>query len=363
MHNAVYTAGHLLTVVGDGTLLAYPFDAGRLRIMGEPSRVAERVGGSSTYLASFSASDNGVLAYAGGLAMSTRLTWFDRQGNARGSATDIGDFVSFRLSPDGTRLALSRVDPVPNTSDIWLLEIARGVLARFTSGPFMDTWPVWSPDGARIIFRSDRTGGNYLFEKGSTGTQPERQITAFDAPFPSDWSTDGRRLLFHVAGPSTAYDVRAVDPTGANPTTIAQTPFNDIHGAFSPDGGWVAYASDESGRMEVYVQPFAQPGTRSLVSTGGGSEPRWRRDGRELFYLAPDGTLMAVVVTAAPAFEIGTPQALFRPRVPAGSLFRTSYDVTADGQRFLVNTVVEGAGATPITVVVNWTPDRGGGRK
>jgi WD40-like Beta Propeller Repeat len=353
--NVLYTAGHLLTV-RDGTLLAYPFDADRLRITGEPARVAERMGGSSSNLASFSASHGGVIAYASGLTTFSRLTWFDREGHPLGTATDVGDYVNFRLSPDGTRLAIGRVDPLTSTSDIWLLEVARGVLTRFTSHALSDTSPIWSPDGTRIIFRSDRAGGNFLFEKASTGGLVERQLGTTDASFPTDWSPDGKLLMFHVPSPSTTYDVKTITPAGAKPTTFVQTAFADIDGRFSPDGRWVAYASDESGRMEVYVQPFAQAASKWQVSTSGGSEPRWRRDGRELFYLAPDGTLMAAAVTARSTLEIGAPRALFRARVPfAGSLFRTNYDVTADGRRFLVNTVVEGAGATPITVAVNWS--------
>jgi eukaryotic-like serine/threonine-protein kinase len=352
--NALYAAGQLLTV-RDGTLLAYPFDADRLRITGEPARVAERVGGSSSNFASFSASQGGVLAYAGGLTTFSRLTWFDREGKALGTATDIGDYVNFRLSPDGARLAIGRVDPLTSTSDIWLLDVARGVLTRFTSHPLTDTAPIWSPDGTRIVFRSDRAGGNFPFEKAATGGQPERQIGTDDTSFPTDWSPDGKLLLFHTPAASTSYDVRAIPPSGGKPTPVVQTPFADIDGRLSPDGRWVAYASDEPGRMEVFVQPFAQSGNKWQVSTGGGSEPRWRRDGRELFYLAPDGTLMAVAITATSAVEIGAPRVLFRARVPfAGSEFRTNYDVTADGRRFLVNSVVEGAGATPITVVVNW---------
>jgi Tol biopolymer transport system component len=356
--NAIYAPPGYLLTVHNGALLAHPFDEKSMQIVGDPVRVADQVAGSSTQLASFSASANGVLAYSSGLTTLSRLEWFDRQGKALGAATEVGDYVNFRLSPDDRRVAVSRADPQTNTSELWLLELARGVLTRFTFDAANDTAPVWSPDGKRVFFRSDRAGGNYPFEKPSTGAEPERQVSSgFEAVFPTDWSPDGKFIVYHTGSSKTAsYDVMVLPRSGgAGPEPFAQSTFIEIDGHFSPDQRWLAYASDESGRMEVYVQPFPRSGSRWQVSTGGGSEPHWRRDGKELFYLAPDRKIMAVTVRAASTFESDAPRPLFQTRAPfPGTIYRMNYDVTGDGTRFLVNTLVEGASSSPIYVVVNW---------
>ena len=369
-YNAVYApAGHVLTL-RDGTLLAYPFDERTLRTTGEPVRVAERVGGSSLNLASFSvssASDTGALAYTGGLRALNRLEWFDRAGRPLGVATDPGDYVAFRLSPDGRQVAFSRVDPQRDTSDIYLMDVARHVETRFTSDPGSDVSPIWSPDGRHIVFRSDRAGGNFAFSKPSNGAAPDRQLgPGFDLQFTTDWSIDGRFLVGHTNSFTGSYDVvtLALNGTavlevgkGVKPIAFADSEFAERDGAFSPDGRWLAYASDASGRMEVYVAPFPRAGGARRISIAGGSEPHWRRDGRELFYLAPDRTMMAVDVTTGAALENGTPHPLFRTQAPfPGWFWRRNYDVSADGGRFLVTTPLEG-GAAPssISVVMNWT--------
>jgi len=355
--SAVYSPPGYLLTVRDQALLAYPFDNTLMRVVGNPVRIAEHVGGSSSQMASFSVSANGVLGYAGGLTTLSRLEWYDRQGRALGTATDGGDYANFRLSPDARRVAVSQSDAQTNTGDLWLLEFSRNVVAtRFTFDPANDTAPTWSPDGNRIVFRSDRAGGNFLFEKPAAGGEPERLLGAFDAPFPTDWSPDGKFILYHFPAASGNYDVNLVAPEkDAKPVPFASSPFTEIDGRFSPDGRWIAYSSDESGRMEVYVQPFPRSGSMWQVSTGGGSEAHWRRDGKELFYLAPDRKIMAVAVRGGSTFEREAPRPLFQTRVPfPGSIYRMNYDVTADGARFLVNTPVEGAGSSPINVVLDW---------
>ena len=369
-YHAVYARPGYLLTLRDGTLLAYPFDERALRTTGEPVRVAERVGGSSVNLGSFSeswASDAGVLAYAGGLAAAlNRLEWFDRAGTSLGVATDPGDYVSFRLSPDGRQVAFSRVDPQRGNSDVYLMDVERRVETRFTSDPGNDVSPVWSPDGTQIVFRSDRAGGNFAFWKPSNAAAPEHQLgPGFEIQFTTDWSRDGKVLVGHTNSPSGSYDLMTLAlnggaapdaAPGARPVAFADSEFGERDGVFSPDGKWLAYVSDASGREEVYVAPFPRAGGARRVSVAGGSEPHWRRDVKELFYLAPDRTMMAVDVTTGATLETGTPHPLFRTQAPSpGSFWRMNYDVTADGSRFLVTTPVEGAApASSINVVLNW---------
>jgi Tol biopolymer transport system component len=284
------------------------------------------------------------------------LTWFDREGRSQGQATEVGDYVSFRFSPDGRRLAFARVDPVTNTSDIWLMDVARHVETRLTFDPLTDSSPIWSPDGKRIVFRSDRAGGDFPFEKSSTGDEPERLMAPLDVAFPTDWSSDGKFILYHTTSHTrTSYGLMLFQVSDRKPAVFTNSTFVEMQGRFSPDGRWVAYASNESGRLEIYVQPFPRSAGKWRVSTGGGMEPRWRRDGKELYYLAPDGALMTVPANATSTFQSGTPRRLFQTRVPfLGSPYRSNYEVAGDG-RFLVNTLVEGAASSPISVVLNWT--------
>jgi Tol biopolymer transport system component len=367
-YNAVYARPGYLLTLRDGTLLAYPFDEGSLRTTGEAIRVAERVGGSSVNLASFSlsgATDASVLAFAGRTRVLNRLEWFDRTGRSLGSATDDGDYVSFRLSPDGRQIAFSRVDPQRDTSDIYLMDIARHVETRFTSDPGNDVAPIWSPDGSHVVFRSDRAGGNFPFWKPSNGSQAERQLgPGFDVQFTTDWSRDGKFIIGQTNSVAGLYDVLTLAVNGgsvvqaargAGPVPFADSEFAEGDSMFSPDGRWVAYASDASGRMEVYVAPFPRAGGAQRLSVSGGSEPHWRRDGKELFYLALDRTMMAVDVTTGAKLWSGTPHPLYRTQAPfPGGFWRQNYDVTADGSRFLVTTPVEEAPASSISVVLNW---------
>jgi serine/threonine protein kinase len=238
-----------------------------------------------------------------------------RTGKSRGQATTVGDYVNFRLSPDGKQVAFTRVDLQTHTSDIWLLDLARGgIETRFTSHPATDTAPIWSPDGSQILFRSDRAGGNFPFVKPVSGAESERQLQVkFNMSFPADWSPDGRFIAFHGSATLGSYDVTVIDwPSGTKPTPFADSPFTEMDSHFSPDGRWLAYASDVSARMEVYVQAFPKSGNVIRVSSNGGSEPHWRRDGRELFFIGADRMVMAVPVVLGTSFQAGSPVALFQ---------------------------------------------------
>jgi Tol biopolymer transport system component len=355
--------GHLL-FLREGTLLAQSLDARRFELAGEPFPVAEQVG---SYLSSgfFSVSANGALAYRSAPSSNSQLTWFDRGGKSLGTLGSPADyFGGLALSPDGKRVAVSEMDQAGKTA-IWLLE-ARGVHTRFTFD-MQSEMPTWSPDGTRLVFYSTRDGSGNIYQKDSSGSGNEELLSKSGSP--ADWSPDGRYLLYNFLDLKTNHrDLWVLpDPAGPpenhKPMPYLRTPFDKRQAQFSPDGHWIAYASDESGpgQYQIYVQSFPAGAGKFQVSTGaGGTQPRWRRDGKEIFYLAANGKLMAVEAQTAPRFEAKAPQALFDPRIPRNRLppwVDFGYDVTADGKRFLVNsdpTAPESSASAPITVMVNW---------
>ena len=353
-------AGHLL-FVREGALMAQPFDPSRLEFAGDAVPIAEQVSGGPPVIgAYFSASATGVLAYRTGPALAggiLRLTWFDRQGKVLSTVLDPATYNAPALSPDGTRVAYrSDGQGAGSNPDIWLHDVARGTSTRFTFDPATDTAPVWSPDGSRLAFGSDRAGAGNLYLKVATGAGNEELLfQSGEGKTPTDWSRDGRFLLFNSNAPKTGSDLWVLPMTGdRKPTPYLRTQFNETNGRFSPDGRFVAYQSDASGTDEIYVQPFPDPGGgKWMVSKEGGIMPRWQRDGKELFYLNRSGTtMMAVDVALSPTFQAGIPKVLFSVRAgPA------AYDVSADGQKFVKFATVEAnpAGPTaPITVVLNW---------
>ncbi len=362
---ALYTSsGHVLFQDGD-TLMGQAFDAERLELRGQAFVVEGGVGRSSTGSGSYSVSGTGTLAFAGPLSTPSRLTWFDRTGTPSDSVASPGDYTDFRLSPDQTRLAASLVDPKTGFPDIWITDLTRRSSAPFTFGPAVNASPVWAPDGARIIFRTTRTGGFGEFYAKSAGGGGKEELVLSQTVTRasnflssvvvlSDWSPDARHLLFS-AMTSSDYDLWLLPLAGdAKPVSFLAAPGDQWHGNFSPDGRLVAYSSSESGRVEVYVQTFPLTDRQWSVSTTGGYEPRWRADGRELYYLSLDQKLMAVAVGPGPSF--GAPTELFQVRVADGvSLPRTHYVPSRDGQRFLINTPTGDAAVVPITVVLNWT--------
>lgn len=355
------TGGYLL-FMRDNALVAQAFDADRLQLSGEPLTVAEGVlsyptdAGPTAY-AAFSVSTNGHLFYLLGSAEVTQLTWFDRAGKSQGPIAAQGTYSEPRFSPDGKRVVAPRED-VPG-SDLWMIDLARGTTTRFTFDPKPDVSPIWSPDGSRVVFASPRAGKHWLYQKLSSGAGGDELLLQTDRDaFPDDWSSDGRFILYEVnAGPQTRFDLWVLPLFGdRQPFPFLQGEFDETHAQFSPDGRFVAYVSNESGRPEVYVQSFPGPGGKWQVSTGGGDQPQWRRDGKELFYVAPDKNLMAVPVTVGGSFETGTPVSLFRTRVRTTALTdeRNNYIFTPDGQRFLISNLLEEGNKQPIMVVLNW---------
>ena len=362
--NAKYASGSVL-FMRDTTLMAQPFDVKRLELTGEAVPVAERVqiGGASGRTGAFSVSQTGVLAYQAQTDVGSQPVWVDRTGKqigVLGDPADYGDYGGIELSPDGTHVAVSLRDSATLTNDIWLFDAARGLRTRFTFDPANEISSIWSPDGSRLVFDSNRKGPGELYQKASSGAGNEDVLLADNvAKRPVSWSPDGRFILYvRFPGGSTVDHLWVLPLFGdRKPFPFLQTPFNETHGQFSPDGHWIAYQSSVSGRAEVYVAPFPGPGGKWQISTVGGRFPRWRRDGKELFYLAPDNRLMAATVNGqGSAFEVGAVRPLFQAGTrTAGDPAAYPYDVSAGGQRFLVNTFLDQAAQAPITIVQNWT--------
>ncbi len=350
--------GYLLFMRGS-TLFAQPFHANKFELTGEAIPVAEQVGYDATYFrGDFSVSEGGVLAYRSGGFLNTQPIWFNRAGKQLGAIGARGNYLNLSMLPDQKQVAAARIDADTSRRDIWLIDLVRGITSRFTFGPLNNWLPLWSPDGSRIVFTSSREGGQGLYEKLLSGTgREEVLLKSATTIYPTDWAPDRRVLLYDSTDPKTKSDLWVLPLFGdRKPIPFLQTPFNEVHGQFSPNGRWIAYGSDESGNQEVYVQPFPAAGAKLQISIEGGVQPKWSQDGKELFYTTMDRKLMAVKVNSnSSKFEAGVPEALFQTRIPDLTNARNRYVVSRDGQRFLINTVVEGAGTAPITVVLNWT--------
>ncbi len=346
-----------------GALVARKLDlAGRV-LTGDPVPLAERVGVDSLANGGFAVSAAGAVAYRVGGGGSRQLTWVDRTGKSVGVAGEPDQNAPRfpELSPDGRHVVMDRT--VQGNIDIWVRDLLRGGLTRLSFDAMADVMPAWSPDGRRIAFTSYRTGINALYLKPSDGSGAEERL--LDSPntrVPQDWSRDGRWLLYYETHPTTGRDLWAVDMTSPDHTLrlVANTIAEEVLAQVSPDGRWVAYQTNESGRFEVVVQSFPDVGGKWQVSTAGGVSPRWRADGKELYFLAPDATMTAVPVTAAgTSFAAGTPVTLFPARIVDGGTLarsRPQYAVARDG-RFLINQPVADATAEPITLILNWNSE------
>jgi len=270
-------------------------------------------------------------------AIDGRLTWFSRAGKKVGTLGDPGIYRTLTISPDGMRVAAERTDPQTQNKDIWLIDVATGTMTRFTSNPAWDAFPTWSHDGSRIVFTSNRGGVYDLYQKASNGAGAEELFyKSIEGKAANSWSPDGKFLIYYSIGQPTHLKLlAATGPADRQPVPLVDLKFGSVTGRFSPDGRWIAYSSNESGKNEVSVRPFdAATGTAGdpiVVTSGGGRTPLWRGDGKELFYIGPDGMATAVEVDAGAAFHAGAPKALF-PVTP-GILF---WDVSPDGTRFLM---------------------------
>ena len=350
------SSGHLL-YAREATLFAMPFDADRIEPTGEPSPVIEGVGADpGDGRALFAVADDGTLVYGLGAAVERKLVWVDRQGVEQPAAGTLQQYIDPRLSPDGKRLAVFIQES--NAYDIWLLELGRGTLTRLTFGG-QNARPLWSPGGERVIFGSNRGGGvNFnIFSKPADGSGTAEQLTTGAYRIPTSISSDGKTIVFRQNSETTGRDIGMVRLEGeSEPEMLLQTSFEEHTGMLSPNDRWLAYVSNDSGREEIFLRPFPGPGGKVQISTEGGTEPLWSRDGGEIFYRIGD-KMMAVAISTEPQFAPGSPTLLFEGGdlsvVPGGNP-GTGYDVARDGRFLMVRAEESSAAAMQINVVLNW---------
>ena len=361
--NMAFANGHLL-FANRNTLMAQPFDEASLQTTGEAfPLLTEHINfDGSRSSAAFTASQNGTLVYHKGEsgAVGISLAWHDRSGKQTGIVGSADFFYGIRLSPDGRRVAASYLDKTTGNVDTWLYDINRALWTRFTFQEAMEKSPIWSPDGRTIVFALNPNKNSDLYMRAANGAASEELLfESTQDKYPSDWSRDGRFLTFNSIDGGNNFDIwilpMSPEATGERkPFVFLKTAFDERRATFSPDGRWIAYQSNESGRDEVYIRPFPSPGGKWQVSTGGGTRPRWRGDGKELFFLSADfkmmsaevrsGTSTVEIVSVKPLFQIGN--------LSSGTA--NLYDVTADGQRFLAETIQRNENSPPLTLVVNW---------
>jgi len=352
----IYAAGHLLWMRGD-TLVAPEFDIETLNLSGQPHPIASPISSRGITGQMNLTAAAGILLYYAGRSFS-QLRWLDRAGKPRGLVGEPRDYNMFRLSSDGRRIAASILGEKFRASDLWLMDESGTRVNRLTFDPGANWWPIWSPDDRWMIFAAGDP--MKLIRKEASGAGVEQPLNlSSNGQHPTDWSRDGRFILYYQVAADTQRDLWTlpVTPEGkpaGEPRVYLRTRFNELSGHFSPEAKprWVAYTSDESGRSEVYVQAFPEAGSKGQISTGGGRSPVWCARGDELFYLTPDNKLMAVAVKlGADSVKAGVPHELFTLPVSEGTI--GPYDVAPDGQSFLVATEPSQA-AQPLSVIVNW---------
>ncbi len=355
--SAAYANGHLL-FAREQTLMAQPFDAKKLQTTGDMFPVVERLYFFNlTGNASFTVSQNGILAYQTGVAETTpNLHWYDRMGKQTMAIDQANIYTDLRLSPDGKRIAFSLYDGKTRSGQIWIYDKGRSLFTRLTFGLGSHRLPAWSPDGRSIVFSSDRNGKFGLYLRASSGAGSEEVLLKSNLSIhASDWSRDGQYLAYYANDAKTSGDLWILPMNSTNerkPFPFLQTEFNETRPNFSPDGRWVSYQSNESGTNEIYVRPFPGPASKWQVSTNGGSRPRWRQDGKGLFYLGNDNKIYAAEIKLnSTTAEVGSVVPLFQTNAFVGG-FRDGYDVSADGQRFLVSELEQQT--APVTVVLKW---------
>ncbi len=357
--NPAYAAPGYLLYRRDNALVAQRFDPQTFALSGEPRTISDGVQYfPQTDLALFGVAGNRTLVFQTGKgAAKSQLIWFDRSGKQLGTVGQPGFLADPRLSPDGRRVAFQQTDSDGRHVDIWIRDLANDAIARLTFGPGLDELPVWSPDAKRIAYAANHNLNYGLYQKNADGSGSEQEMAKSSGAYRQgfwDWSRDGQYLLVWENG-----ELWYLSRSDLQRKPLFQGNWIVRNAQFSPDGKWIAYSSNETGNWEIYVSPFPVVNSKWQVSRGSGEEPRWRRDGKELFYLSAEGKMMAVSVKTSPNFESGTPLALFqahlRQSISANDL--VSYDVSADGLRFLINAKVDEPNAASLAVVLNWSSE------
>ena len=357
--NAAYADPGYLLYWRDSALVAQRFDPRSYALSGEPHTISDEVQYfPQTDLAVFDVAGKNILAVQTGKgAAKSQLLWFDRSGKQVGAVVaPPGEFANPNLSPDGRRMAIDQTDSDGRHQNVWIHELANNSLTRLTFSPGLNQDPVWSPDGKRIVYASSQKLNFTIYGKNADGSGSEQEIAdlAVAQQGPWDWSRDGKYLLIRKGE-----EVWYMTVADRQLKLFMQGPWLVRNAQFSPDSRWVAYSSNETGNWEIYVSAFPNPSSKWQVSRGGGEEPRWRRDGKELFFLSGDGKMTAVPVGTGSNFESGPPATLFQVhrRQPVSAMDFFSYDVMADGQKFLINTKVDEPNAAPLSIILNWASE------
>jgi Tol biopolymer transport system component len=357
--NAAYADPGYLVYWRDNALVAQRFDLRSYSLRGEPRVISDAAQYfPQTNFAVFTVAGETLVAQngAGRGAGKSQMTWFDRRGKQIGTVGPPDLVANPKLSPDGRRVAIDQTDTDGRHVNVWIRDLTNDAVSRIGFGPWLEQVTVWSPDGKHVIYTSNEKLYFSIYEKDADGSGTAESVLDFAVPFqgPWDWSRDGKYLLVRKGN-----ELWYMTLADKHSQPLLQTSYLIRNAQFSPDGKFAAYASSETGTWEVYVSPFPGFGSKWQVSRGGGEEPRWRGDGKELYYLAPDGKMMAADVKTIAGFEAGAPAALFQthPRQPVSAMDFFSYDVTPDGQKFLVNTKVDTANAAPLSVILNWSSE------
>jgi eukaryotic-like serine/threonine-protein kinase len=355
---AQYANGHII-YLRNNLLVAHPFDAKSLKLTGEPVPLSSQVSAISER-GLFSASEDGLLVYQRGQSVGMReMVWVGRHGDSIARLGGPARYLDFSVSPDGSRVAYGLSSDQADEVDVWVRDLKRDVASRLTFGPAANVWPVWSADGAKVIFTSNRTGGRFaVYQRNANGTGTDELVYKLDSLDASvvDVSRDGGSMILAVS--KNAEDLWMYTTRAGKAEPLLAQPYNEQRGTFSPDGRFMAYQSDESGRPEIYIRELSPTGGKWQVSTARGRCPRWRADGKELFYFTPEFDFMAVPISSDRGLEIGTPVKMFNRRVlMTGAQTLFPYAPSIDGQRFLLVTPTDAGSSSEFIVVQNWAEE------